>query len=498
MPFTPDAPYPKTPGNPIMAKDWNDAIGEVQRLDSAKVNRSGLDTIQGPLTITNALTLGSSLAVGTTAAVGSTLSVTGGTMIGGALAVGSTQAASNRLHVVDTANPAVARVQTTATNGSSRLELWSDPRGSGTEWRPGYVESFDTGTFTGGLRFFTNGTGQANRQGSVEAFRVVNGLSGFGVTNPAFRIDALGPIRSRNNGGVNSGLWLNQPTGDRAFFGMLSDTVTGIQGNAGAGWALQMDVTNGNLGLRTAPTANALTVQGDTQHNGNAWVSGVTALGHSAPGPGLRLDVLGRMRLREQAGTGTAGLWFYQATPAADRAFIGMNGDNLLGLWGSGGASWGVNMDVNTAAVSCAGNLTASRVWSSNVHGEVRASNQVTTTLGTWQNIPDMAMTFFLASARYCWIWLHLPNVRATAGGGTVTLNFQLVLDGTYVAGVTPYFLTSQFTSTEINLTRIMPIAAGSHVLQAQWGIGQNGTTIYICEQGVGAFGDRSLQVIEF
>ncbi len=36
MPLVPDAPFPKTPGNPIMAKDWNDAVSEVIRLDNAK------------------------------------------------------------------------------------------------------------------------------------------------------------------------------------------------------------------------------------------------------------------------------------------------------------------------------------------------------------------------------------------------------------------------------------------------------------------------------
>src|SRR5947209_1016714 len=50
MPFTPDPPFPKTSGNPIRSKDWNDAIAEVQRLDTVKTNRAG-DTFTGPLTV---------------------------------------------------------------------------------------------------------------------------------------------------------------------------------------------------------------------------------------------------------------------------------------------------------------------------------------------------------------------------------------------------------------------------------------------------------------
>jgi hypothetical protein len=50
MVFTPDAPFPKSRGHVIKSKDWNDAITELQRLDTAKVNKAG-DNITGPLTI---------------------------------------------------------------------------------------------------------------------------------------------------------------------------------------------------------------------------------------------------------------------------------------------------------------------------------------------------------------------------------------------------------------------------------------------------------------
>src|SRR5918993_86866 len=59
MAFTPESPFPKARGHVIKSKDWNDAITEIQRLDTAKVNRSG-DGITGPLTI------GGNAGVGTT------------------------------------------------------------------------------------------------------------------------------------------------------------------------------------------------------------------------------------------------------------------------------------------------------------------------------------------------------------------------------------------------------------------------------------------------
>lgn len=50
MALIPDQPFPKTRGNVIRSKDWNDAITEVQRLDTAKVNKAG-DAVTGSLTV---------------------------------------------------------------------------------------------------------------------------------------------------------------------------------------------------------------------------------------------------------------------------------------------------------------------------------------------------------------------------------------------------------------------------------------------------------------
>src|SRR5262245_11502675 len=53
MPFTPQTPFPKSRGDTVRSGDWNDAITEIQRLDTAKVNRAG-DIIAGGLTIDGA------------------------------------------------------------------------------------------------------------------------------------------------------------------------------------------------------------------------------------------------------------------------------------------------------------------------------------------------------------------------------------------------------------------------------------------------------------
>lgn len=63
-----------------------------------------------------------------------------------------------------------------------------------------------------------------------------------------------------------------------------------------------------------------------------------------------KLDISGRMRLR-QGGTGSAGFWLRQDAPGTDRAFIGMQGDNDVGLYGAGGAGWGLSMNVTSGNV---------------------------------------------------------------------------------------------------------------------------------------------------
>ena len=79
MAFQPQPPFPKSRGDMLRSTDWNDLIGEVQRLDNEKVNRSG-DKI-GTLSVTGTLGVGAAaddtiqLQVQSSAATRSPLSV---------------------------------------------------------------------------------------------------------------------------------------------------------------------------------------------------------------------------------------------------------------------------------------------------------------------------------------------------------------------------------------------------------------------------------------
>jgi hypothetical protein len=71
--------------------------------------------------------------------------------------------------------------------GPTRFSMISDKE-LPDEWRPTFIESGDNGSFTGRMDFFTNGTGIANKFGSLRAMSITNGKVGVGTINPSEKI----------------------------------------------------------------------------------------------------------------------------------------------------------------------------------------------------------------------------------------------------------------------------------------------------------------------
>jgi hypothetical protein len=245
--------------------------------------------------------------------------------------------------------------------------------------------------------------------------RIPRAASGAGGSHPSVDQQAAARLSADDGGGLvvtlltgaapQAALSIDGQTGQVTVPGTVSAAgalrVTSAQGHAYQtssgpdGWHFT-DATagadrfvvsqDGNVGVGVGPaqTARTVHVEGGEVHsgggsggfsftdrqvgsfvnvppNGERWVwyalagtahlwSEFDRISVSATGEGGGLDVGRRMRVR-QASDSSAGIWFFQSTPAADRAFVGMADDTHVGFWGNTGAGWGLRMDTGTGAV---------------------------------------------------------------------------------------------------------------------------------------------------
>jgi hypothetical protein len=452
MPIAPDKPFPKMKGHIVRSKDWNDLIAEVQRLDVAKVNRAG-DIVRGPLTVQDAV---------------------------GPSPVNP--APGTRLHVLETAAPAVLRIQSALSFGPARLEMWSDKPGSPTEWRPGYIQSFDAGDFTGGLSFITNGTGTAQRQGAVEAMRVVNGRVGIGfAASPAARlhvVDNVSPavLRLQSMLGSGSGrleMWSDPPGSPNEWRpGYIQSFDAGPAGAFTGGLSF---FTNGTGAAQRQGSVEAMRLV-----NGR--------MGVGVPAPGYKVDVADRIRLR-QGPSGEAGLWLFQTTPNADRAFIGMQNDNLVGLFGAAGANWALNMDVTNGNLGVRASPAAP--WALYVNGDEYVNGRLRdgklrmqaampnaisifslSDAQAWNNVPNMSLSVVSPGIG---AWFHIRfnmNGVQTMGVTQSHAEFRLLIDnGQYDYTLHEFHQSDGWELRGVFLERMIFLAAGAHTVNVQWSV---------------------------
>ncbi|HMP94311.1 MAG TPA: tail fiber domain-containing protein, partial [Phnomibacter sp.] len=105
------------------------------------------------------------------------------------------------------------------------------------------------------------------------------------------------------------------------------------------------------IGISNATRSNAITVL----RNGN--------VGLGALDPAYRLDIRGRARIRS-GGTGptSAGIWLNRNDNSALAGFVGVDGNNDLGIYTSNNASWSFLVHITTGNVTVKGNVTANGV----------------------------------------------------------------------------------------------------------------------------------------
>ncbi|TWT43880.1 hypothetical protein RAS1_02800 [Phycisphaerae bacterium RAS1] len=155
---------------------------------------------------------------------------------------------------------------------------------------------------------------------ATDIYSLNSGNVGIGTTNPLAKLHVYGEENTAINDGT---LLIHSPGG---FLGQLM-SFDGDEINA---WS--------HLHINLHATTDVAMCEG----GGNVGI-GTTASTY-------RLDVNGRVRVR-QNGTSSAGIYFFQDTPNADRGFVGMRNDSQIGFYGNAGASWGFVMDVATGRV---------------------------------------------------------------------------------------------------------------------------------------------------
>lgn len=166
----------------------------------------------------------------------------------GNVGVGTASPAA-RLHILSNTDPTSLRIQAAPGGwGAAKVEFWSDPQGSATEWRPASIQAIDMagGTFTGGLAFLTNGTGVANRTAEVEFMRIANGRMGLGITNPDRKLTISEP-----GAGAGTGVYANVKNS-------AHEILVGVDATA-----IVSAMTNSDLQLRTN-NANRVVISAGT------------------------------------------------------------------------------------------------------------------------------------------------------------------------------------------------------------------------------------------
>jgi hypothetical protein len=254
----------------------------------------------------------------------------------------------------------------------------------------------------------TGGTGNSWNVNGANISNTNTGNVGIGTTTPLNKLHVEGATFLNGNVGIgtvtpNAPLQFSNTTANRKIvlfehvnsdhefygFGVNSSTLRYQIPNIGAAHVFFTGTTPAQSPF---PSAELFRING----NGN--------VGVGINDPAFRLDVGNRMRIRSGGNnTVSAGLWLNN-NANTEAAFIGMEDDTHVGIYGKDGAGWKFAMNTQTGALKINGTEgTAGQVLTSNGAGSPPTWNQPSSTGGTG------IQTFFKKSeADGGWVPHHL------------------------------------------------------------------------------------------
>ena len=342
--------------------------------------------------------------------------------------------------------------------GTTRFSMISDKE-LPNEWRPTYIQSADNGGFTGRMDFFTNGTGIANKFGSLRAMSITNGNVGIGTINPTKKLDIVAPnneiglrLLSGNNSElsylsigrtteyaqigacITSRFFLDALDGDMAIknFG-AGKILFGASVNTNADMSI---VPGGNVGIGTVtPTLAKLQVNGMVGNTSAVFKASATGTGIAmvADYPGLYFNCYynGGQRTMAPYGfpsivnsdQGVGGLTFHTSNIAntASDALLATNIPERMRIDADGKVGIGTNNPLAKL------HIFNSTIGAIRIEDGTQANGNVLSSdangVGTWQNPNTFswsltgntvnASTNFLGSTNNADVVFKRSNVRA-------------------------------------------------------------------------------------
>lgn len=227
-------------------------------------------------------------------------------------------------------------------SGNNRLCLFTLDRTYGVSMSPTGLQLSATQWQNEGLNLYRGegnvgiGTSKPMARLQVDGSSVVMGSMGIGVENPQANLHVEGSTYL--NGNLNIGT--NTPFAQQTFANSLGAKLAlyatsatsqyglGIQSNL---LQLYADIPSSNIGFGWG-SSSSFTERARIMNTGE-----------------VALQTNGRIQVR--TGTQTAGMWLSNAANTANVGLVGVPNDNVLGIYGSNGAGWGLTMNANNGYV---------------------------------------------------------------------------------------------------------------------------------------------------